>query len=492
MSIDKTHFSGSATDDVIIYLPDSEIEDSLREQIQTVSDSEAFEGGKIRIMPDGHWGAGATIGFTMPIIDRAVPNTVGKDIGCGVYASKLSVDPEVWGDSETVEEIDLAIRDSVPMGREVHGREREFHLVNEFPWDICEDKLSTFEENLGEEVREAVDHFEGYGESYLKNLCERVGYNSDRIINSLGTLGGGNHFIEFGTDSNNDMWLAIHSGSRGIGETISSHWQDEAKKAQDERSGQLREALSEYPEEYFKFDWETVEDRDLINWVQGGMKEDWKNMDAIEEEYGETNPERIEELHGELTDIAREITQRETDDELAYLEGEDAYGYYIDMIFAQTYAEENRRKMAEYSIESIEETISESVSEDKIIHSIHNYIDFEDLIIRKGATRAYEGEEFVIPLNMADGVLIAEGKGNPDWNYSGPHGAGRRLGRREADETLSDIEVADALKDIMATEKPKDEAPQAYKSAELIRKAILPTAEVKDSINVIHNIKAPE
>lgn len=493
MSVEQTHIPGSATDDVIVYLPEDQIEESLYDQVQEMADAEAFEGGKIRIMPDGHWGKGAAIGFTMPMSGRAVPNTVGKDIGCGVYASRLSANPKIWENKETVYRLDEEIRESVPMGRNVHGWNRDYHLVNQFPWDVCENKLSTLEENLSVSIRDYVDFFDGYGGDYLNELCERVHYDVDRAIESLGTLGGGNHFIEFGTDSNDDVWVVIHSGSRGIGATIADYWQEEAKKAQDERATELREALSDYSEEYFHFDLYDVGDRDLINWVQGGMGEDWKDMDTIEEKYSDTNPTRIEELHGELTDIAREITQQEKDDqELAYLEGEDVYGYYIDMIFAQTYAEENRRKMADYTIDSMESVLEQSVTVDKTIHSIHNYIDFEDTVIRKGATRAYEGEEFVIPLNMADGVIIAEGKGNSNWNNTGPHGSGRALGRREADETLNEKEVAAALEHIDATEIPMDEAPQAYKDAAMIKEAIEPTAEVKDTIKVLHNLKAPE
>lgn len=494
MTVEQTHFSGSATDDVIVYLPEDLIEESLREQVQGIADAEAFQDGKIRIMPDGHWGAGAAIGFTMPMSGRAVPNTVGKDIGCGVYASRLSVEPDIWDNGGMVEKLDREIRDAVPMGRNVHGWDRDYHLVDEFPWDICERKLSTLEDNLDEDIRGRVGFFNGYGEEYLNQMCERVHYNVDRVIQSLGTLGGGNHFIEFGTDSDNNVWIVIHSGSRGIGATIADYWQEEAKKAQDERASELREALAEYPEEFFRFDLETVGDRDLINWVQGGMGEDWKDMDTIEEKYSDTNPTRIEELHGELTDIAREITQQDKDDqELAYLEGEAVYGYYIDMIFAQTYAEENRRKMAGYSLNALNNVVdSHQVEQEKTIHSIHNYIDFEDTVIRKGATRAHDGEEFVIPLNMADGVIIAEGKGNSDWNNTGPHGAGRNMGRIEAEAELTREEVTEALQHINATEKPMDEAPQAYKDAALIKKAIKPTAQVKDTIKVLHNLKAPE
>lgn len=493
MTAEQTQFSGSATDDVVIYLPEDLVEESLNDQIQEMADSEAFDDGKIRIMPDGHWGAGAAIGFTMTMSGRAVPNTVGKDIGCGVYASKLSIDKELWDDPDTVGELDSGIRNAVPMGRNVHDWNRDYHLVNEFPWDVCEDKLSTLEENLDEDIRESVEFFEGYGGDYLNEMCRRIEYDVDRAITSLGTLGGGNHFIEFGTDSNEDIWIVIHSGSRGIGATIADYWQEEAKKAQDERATELREALSEYPKDYFRFDIDSVGDRDLINWVQGGMGQDWKDMDTIKQEYIDTNPSKIEEIQNELNTIAREIAQREKDgQELAYLEGEDVYGYYIDMIFAQTYAEENRRKMAEYSVQELSKISGTPVDQEKIIHSIHNYIDFEDQVIRKGATRAYEGEEFVIPLNMADGVIIAEGKGNSDWNNSGPHGAGRTMGRREADETLSDEEVAEALQHISATELPKDEAPQAYKDAALIKEAIEPTANVKDTITVLHNLKAPE
>lgn len=489
----RTTLSGEATDDVVIYLPQDEIEDSLWEQIQTMADSDAFEGGKIRIQPDSHWGKGAAIGFTMPLTSRIVPNTIGKDIGCGVYANKITADPSVWEDSDIVDKIDMALRERIPMERKVHGWDRDYHLVNEFPWDVCEDKLSNLSDSVGADVASNVEFFEGYGEDYFKNLCKRIGYDNKRAIKSLGTLGGGNHFIEFGSDSNDEMWFVIHSGSRGIGATIADYWQDQAIKAQDNRPAQVRDVLKEYPESYFKFDLESVSDSDLMNWVQGGMGEDWKNMDAIKEEYIDSDPQQIQATKQELNGRIKGLTEMDADEEaLAYLEGEDAYGYYIDMIFAQTYAEQNRLKMAEYVVEALGRVLGQDVQVERDIHSVHNYVDFDDLIIRKGATRAHEGEEFLIPLNMGEGVLIAKGKGNEEWNYSGPHGAGRQMGRGEANRNLTHEEVEEALKHISATERPRDEAPQAYKDVALIKEAVQPTAELTETINVLHNLKAPD
>lgn len=467
---------------VRVYLPKEEIEDTLWDQLHKKADSPAFENGKIRIMPDGHYSSAATIGFTMPYNGRVVPDTVGVDIGCGVYGIQLEniTREEIVQNSS---KLDSILRENVPVGQEVHGWDRDYHFVNDFPWDKCTEKLQMLSESLGVDLQSKLD-FDGYGEEYIKSLCQKVGYPVNKVICSQGTLGGGNHFIEFGEDSNKSVWVVIHSGSRGIGSKIGDYWIDKATP----HTEHFREKLQEYPSSYFKFDPVEVSNNELIRWITGGFGEDWKNMDVIQTDY-DSNPEQIEVIREELVSLKYDFLEQSAE-EYDYLEP--GYEYLIDMIFAQTYAEENRRLMGEIIVETLTEYYKSPISITKSIQSVHNYIDFTDLVVRKGATKATDGTEFLIPLHMGKGVIIGTGKGNPDWNNSGPHGAGRRMSRTAIEKQTSQEDVEKSLKNIIASEKPIQESPQAYKDPELIESLLEPTAEYTDLIKSFYNIKAPE
>lgn len=484
---DDLRIEGAYTDAVVFT---DDIEEACRDQIQAMVDHEAFR-NPVRIMPDAHPGAGAVIGFTMPLGERICPNTVGVDIGCGMTARRLGRPSDLidrLGDESAMADLDERIRSVVPMGQDTFDDvaiDQDYHLVDEFPWDRCEAKLDTLNANLGTTIEA------DYGKEYFLDLCDRIGYSVRRAISSLGTLGGGNHFVELSRSAEtDDFWVVVHSGSRGIGYTIAEYWQEQAHRACDDRADRIRERLRDDPAidpAFYAFDLDRVDDRDLLNWVQGGMGADWKCPDAVR---AAKDGSAIEATMDTLRDIAR-IASEETDgDDLDYLEGDQRHGYLRDMIFAQTYAAQSRRRMVDAVADVVE---APAASDDDYVVSTHNYIDVEDLIVRKGATRAHAGERGIVPFNMRDGAVMIEGTGNESWNYSAPHGAGRRGSRRWAHDEF-DLSTFEAeMEEVFSTsirESTIDEAPMAYKDADAILDRMRPTARVIDELDPVLNLKA--
>ncbi|MFC7188400.1 RtcB family protein [Halocatena marina] len=426
--------------DAVVQTPDGHddlLDDMAVEQIQKMVSHEAFQ-EPVAIMPDSHAGSGAVIGFTMPLGNRVCPNTIGVDIGCGVDAVNLGPLPEF-----DLREADKKIREAVPFGFEVH--DKPIAGFRNMPLEPMDDMLRHF----SNEIDEHISHL-GYGNFYIDDLLERVGYDKERAEQSIGTLGGGNHFIEISKSENtDDYWIVVHSGSRGLGLNIAQYWQN---KATEERNGEM----------------ETID------------------YEAIREGF-------------EGKEIEREIERRKAilpdpehvrDTDLDYLEGEEAHGYYIDMLFAQQYALLNRDKIIREITDALE-----ARKKGRHIRSIHNYIDFSDGIMRKGAIKAQTGHHSVIPLNMRDGTLIVEGKGNEDWNYSAPHGAGRMMSRTRAFNELSVGQFSREMGGIFSTsvgQSTLDESPMAYKPASVIEMAIEPTAEVIDRLTPVLNCKADQ
>ncbi|WP_408956983.1 RtcB family protein [Natrinema sp. 74] len=478
----------------VVLGPRTAFDEAFVEQVQEMVDHEAFR-NPVRIMPDGHPGAGSVVGFTMELGDRICPNTVGVDIGCGMTAVRLDDDTGQWlteslENEDRMHGLDEDIRQAIPMGRSTFGDSghpsQEYHLVDDFPWDRCEAKLESLN-----------DHWDGdhiaspsYGKAYFLNLCDRLEYSPKRAIDSLGTLGGGNHFVELSrSERTGAYWVIVHSGSRGIGLSIAKFWQERATECCDDRADEIRDRLADVDDRYYKFDLEAISDSDLLDWVQGGMGEDWKNMDAVVADYRETEPTRIDETREGLNAIARYTSENGAGDDLDYLEGDDRHGYLRDMIFAQTYAAESRRLMARTVADVLEADIEERIV------STHNYIDFEDLVIRKGATRVHAGERGVIPFNMRDGSVIVRGTGADSWNRSAPHGAGRRGSRTWAFDEFTMAEFSAEMADVFSTsvtEATIDEAPMAYKDRDMIRGRIDETATIEETLVPVHNIKAEE
>ena len=385
------------------------IEDEAIEQIRRMCDYDFTQGSKIRIMPDVHAGKGCTIGTTMTVIDKAVPNIVGVDLGCGMYTVNLGkIEPDL-------EKLDEACH-YIPSGMNVwEGRQERFDL----------EKLH----------------------------CYRELKDSKRLERSLGTLGGGNHFIEVDAASDGTKYLVIHTGSRNLGKQVAEIYQ------------KLAVELNRGMEDYFKMRDEiirTYKEQGRRNEIQAALKEiAWKKANG---------PTSIPE-------------------DLCFLYGTYFEDYMADVEICQQFAKRNRELIAEVILNRCGLTAVEA------FHTIHNYINTDEMILRKGAIAAHKGEKVLIPINMRDGSVLAVGKGNPDWNYSAPHGAGRVMSRSKAKETLSMEAYKKAMEGIYTTsvnEDTLDEAPMAYKSLDDIIDVIAETVDVIEVIKPIYNFKASE
>ena len=381
------------------------IEQEAIDQIRRMCDCPFTEGSRIRIMPDVHAGAGCTIGTTMTITDKAVPNVVGVDIGCGMYTVDLGR-----------EDLDFARIDEaahfIPSGMNVwEGRRERFDLTG----------LECFRD--------------------LKDTA--------RLERSLGTLGGGNHFIEVDRAKDGTNYLIIHSGSRNLGLQVARIYQNlaiELHSGKEEYLRQREELIKSYKEQGRR------------NEIQQALKElKWDRQEA-------DMPEDLCCLYG------------------VYLDR-----YLHDVEICQDFARRSREKMAEIIMDRA------GLSGGDGFHTIHNYIDTSEMILRKGAIAAHKGEKVLIPINMRDGSVLAIGRGNPEWNMSAPHGAGRLMSRTKAKEDLSLEEYQKTMEGIYTTsvnESTLDEAPMAYKSLDDIIDVIRDSVDVVDVMKPVFNFKA--
>ena len=379
------------------------IESEAMQQIEDMATSEAYRDCKIRIMPDCHAGKGCTVGTVIQTAGKVVPNTIGVDIGCGMLVVKL-------GEKDiNLSLLDRIINESVPSGFDVH------------------------EQPQLKEMSPFMSH-------RLHHLYESIPvFDLDYIKRSLGTLGGGNHFIELDEDEQGCKYLVVHSGSRNLGVKVCNYFQNLAKKNVNRREERKR------------------------------IIEDLKK-------YG---------LEKEINNTLRRLGNVPPD--LAYLEGKDLGDYNFAAHVCQDFAYENRLNIASTILRGLE------LLHNGFFTTVHNYFNIHSGIIRKGAVRAEKDEQLIIPLNMRDGSLICRGKGNEDWLCSAPHGAGRLMSRNRAKETLSMDEYRQQMHDIDSTsvcESTIDESPMAYKSAEEIESLIADTVDVVKRIKPIYNFKA--
>lgn len=414
-----------------------DVEEQCVAQIVAMCNNPAFT-NPIAVMPDTHAGKGSVIGFTMPLTNKIIPAVVGVDISCGMLAINIGKDL-----SMSLEEIDHRIRKAVPFGFETH-KKSIINMERDFPWKDVRTLSHNFSLAYNEKFRTNA-YFNGYDYRWFEQKCRDIRADLGRIIKSIGTLGGGNHFIEIGKDLNDDYWFVIHTGSRNLGKCICEYWQNMASKV-----------IHKDKQENFQ---KKVEE----------IRQNFKGMEI---------KEKIKEARIELG------LDDYVSDALQYLEGENAHGYLYDMIFAQKYAEVNRAYIASSIIDCL------GVKEYDRIETVHNFIDFRDFIIRKGAIRSYEGERMIIPGSPSFGVLICEGKSNTEWNCSAPHGFGRLMSRAQAKRSITDEMANEAMKGVYASQKPKDESPLAYKDPEIIQKCIEPTAKIINRIIPILNMKA--
>ena len=381
------------------------IEDEAIDQIRRMCDYEFTEGSKIRIMPDVHAGKGCTIGTTMTVKDKVVPNVVGVDIGCGMYTVNLgNVDIDF-------EKLDAAAH-YIPSGMDVwEGRQERFDL---------------------QQLR-----------------CYRELKDTKRLERSLGTLGGGNHFIEVDEAADGTKYLVVHTGSRNLGKQVAEIYQ------------RIAIDLAKGKEEYFK------KRDEIINTykAEGRRKDIQAALKAIE------------------------WTERESEipDDLCFLYGQYFDDYMHDVELCQQFALRNREKIAEILLERA------GLAGTDGFHTIHNYIDTKSGVLRKGAVSAQKDEQLLIPINMKDGSLLCVGKGNSQWNCTAPHGSGRVMKRSEAKEQFSLEEYRKEMEGIYTTsvgESTIDESPMAYRRIDEILDTIEPTAEVIDILTPVYNFKA--
>jgi RNA-splicing ligase RtcB len=400
-----------------------ELEQEAVSQIIAILNQPMMKNVKVRIMPDVHAGAGICIGYTATMNDYIVPNFIGVDIGCGMTALPLGGFPVDFP------ELDKYIRNSIP-----HGN------------SVCQKFDEDFVEGVYKSAGFSGMSFRDFKVSVSDVSC-RIGTDPARDMRSIGTLGGGNHFISLDKDKNDDLFLVIHSGSRNFGKRIAEYHQGIAK-APVIRADELADRI---------------------------------------EEIKRTVP--CEQIEAKIRELKSSVERKQTG--LEWLKGAEASAYFKDMILAQLFARLNRRVM----IAKIAGHLGVRYAEQDVIESVHNYIDFQDGVIRKGAISAKKREKVLIPLSMADGILYGEGRGNTDWNCSAPHGAGRLMSRSKAKELISVDEYNRRMKDAgvwssCIGQTTLDEAPQAYKDPGMIENAIGDTVTVIDHWKEIYNFKA--
>lgn len=385
----------------------NELEGAAREQIQAVCDRPEFSGCKIRIMPDVHAGKGCTIGTTMTIQDKIVPGMVGVDIGCGMETVELA-EREI-----DFAKLDALIREKIPFGREIRDIPHPLNSEIDLAQLRCVDQV-----------------------------------NLDRAVHSIGSLGGGNHFIEVDQAGDGRLFLVVHSGSRHLGTEVADYYQNEGRRA-----------------------------------LWGGAKH------QIQETIAKLKAEgRFQEIQKTITALKKEH-ELDIPKDLAYVEGKLFDDYIHDMKLTQQFAVLNRKAMVDVILEGMGLTAVD------IFTTIHNYIDTDAMILRKGSVSAKKGEKLLIPINMRDGSLICVGTGNEDWNCSAPHGAGRLMSRRAALNTLSMEEFQKEMEGVYTTcvvPDTLDESPMAYKSIEEIVSQIGPTAIIVERIRPVYNFKASD
>jgi len=376
------------------------VDNETQSQIIQLLNQEFIKENQIRIMPDTHAGAGCVIGTTMTINDKIVPNLVGVDIGCGMLSVKLE-ETEI-----DLDMLDNVIRKYVPSGFDIHER-------------------AIAKSNI-DKIKAPID--------------------VDKAFKSLGTLGGGNHFIEVDKDKNGNLWLVVHTGSRHLGLEVCKHYQDLA--------------------------YHTIKN----NGIEKKIKETVEKL-------------KSEGKHRDIENTIKIIKMQTgpIPKDLCYVEGQNFEDYIHDMELAQEHAKINR------------ETIIAQILKYANLHdverfdTIHNYIDIDNMILRKGAISAQLGEKVLIPMNMRDGSLICVGKGNPEWNYSAPHGAGRIMSRSQAKDLVSMEEYQKSMNGIYTTcvsTATIDESPMVYKPMDEIVENVKDTVDIIDCIKPIYNFKA--
>ena len=410
------------------------VEEGVYSQVYDVINSQVSEGLKVRLMPDVHVGSGIPIGFSMELGDMVMVNWAGVDISCGLLSAKFDKNTPL-----NLEKLESDIREVVPTGFNTHSSP----VIKELDFDAIQRMADEF-------IRKYNDKFKTtyssptINEKWLSSRLKEFKMDESVFWNSISTMGGSNHFIEVGKDLSDNYWVTVHSGSRNLGVKVADYWNNIA-------NGKIKVVSNDYNKELDEIILKTTPKSDI--------------------------PKKIQELKEKYSVGINK----------GYLYGENMINYFFDMILCYHYAYTSRLGM----LNLIKDKIGISKYDD-MISTVHNYVDMDDMIIRKGAVSSYKGKRFLLPFNMRDGILILEGLSNPDWNYSCCHGSGRLFSRSKAKENIDYDEYKKSMKGIVTTSVNKstiDEAPQSYKSSELIESLIKDTAIVLDRIKPILNIK---
>lgn len=426
---------GKYCKDCIIFTEN--IEEEALQTLYDIVNHPAFSNSKIRVAPDVHAGRGIVIGFTTPLNEYVNPAHVGCDIGCSMttilFDTKL--DPKDYA------EVEHKIRKEVPTGFDIHPKRM-------FGMDGFTKFMNTEMRKARSAWPEMVD-YSNIDEKYIDSMLKRVGMDAGVFYKSIGTVGGGNHFIEYGEYEGGSAWT-IHCGSRNFGLKVFKYWDNKGKNA----------ALSKN------------EIRDLTAEFKASYKGDMRKFKDALDAYLESKKE------GHYN---------------GYLRGDNMRGYITDLFFAQAYAKFNHRIIQERIYNIVRKFGLSKIKE--TIYTTHNYINPIDHIIRKGAIASYEGEKMIIPFNMRDGLAICAGKSNDDWNCSAPHGAGRIMSRAKAKANVDIEEFKKTMEGIYSTSVcvgTLDESPMAYKDTNEILELIKPTCDVLFMVKPKINIKATE
>ena len=437
MSKEELSFS---IEDSIVFLPKNEVDSETMNQIMLMSKEPTTN--HARFMPDCHKSSGCCVGFTDMIEKGIVPNYVGGDIGCGI----LSYNSGIKIREKKYPQIEELIRMMVPMGENVHDKP----IVSEEEMGKIYHQSNLHLENLKKLYPKQLDDFT-YNEKYFEQLCKKIKCNRGHIMKSLGTLGSGNHYFEVNVNSDGIAYFTVHSGSRFLGQKVCNYHQFMLKNKT-------------------KFNFDIFEKKTKE------LKKSIKNK----KERKQAEDELYQQMQSEV----------EKNKDEPYLNKEEMKEYLVDMIFTQNYASENRKIMIQQVIDNLSFQEMNNF-EENCLETIHNYIDFNRMILRKGAISAEAGEMCIISLNMRDGILICQGKGNEDWNYSSAHGCGRILDRQST-KFLDLKEFKKQMEDVYSTSISKDtldESPMAYRDVKLIKDCLSESVDIIQQLKPIINVK---
>lgn len=435
--------------DAKVFINKFELDVGTMSQIHKIIEHPSMTDCKIRIMPDCHRGVFGCVGLTSELHHtnpKICPNLIGVDIGCGICTYPIGYDLLDKYNLETIEE---TIRLNIPMGNSNVNQTANINCEKIIDVVCKESQFLAIEFRNQYKNKYNVDlneHMPNYSIQWLKEKCQTLHLDYDYMLRSLGTLGGGNHFVELNKGNDNQIFLTIHCGSRCLGGAVCQYHQEK---------------------------------------INGSRYIDWQQYENDVERM-KRHTKVPKELKKYANDLRQELIDAKHTD---YLELEEAYEYFFDMIFAQEFAKWNRRTI----IEKVLTHLNIEFNPDLVIESIHNYVDFGDMIIRKGAVSAHSDKLCIIALNSRDGLLLLQSKyENTEWNYSAPHGCGRRLTREQAKSQLKLSDVKEQMKSVYSTtvvEETLEEAPEAYKNPNLIIDIIKPYFNILDQLVSLINVK---